>query len=320
MLIAFAVMCGGLVILTYGADRFVEGAAATATNLGVPAILVGLVIVGFATSAPEMLVSGIAAWEGRPALGIGNAIGSNITNVGLVLGATALLIPMTVRSGILAREFPLLFVVLAVATATLWDDALSRTEGLLLLGGMLIMIGITVWLALHVQRGDPIVAEIDQELPPRMSGVRATVWLVLGLALLLLGSRFVVSGAVDIAARLGISDVVIGLTVVAVGTSLPELAASIASAWKNEHDIALGNVLGSNMFNSLGVLGIPAVLAPSPFEPEVMQRDVPSMVLLTALLFLMCRPRGGQQRIGRVDGAILLGAFVVYQLMLFFDH
>lgn len=320
MLTAFAVMCGGLVVLTYGADRFVEGAAATATNLGVPSLLVGLVIVGFATSAPEMLVSGIAAWEGRPTLGIGNAIGSNITNVGLVLGATALLVPMTVRSGILGREFPLLFAVLGVATATLWDDSLSRTEGLLLLGGMFVMIGVTVWLALHVQRGDPIVAEIDHELPPRMSGVRATVWLCLGLGLLLLGSRFVVSGAAEIAARLGISDVIIGLTVVAIGTSLPELAASIASAWKNEHDIALGNVLGSNMFNSLGVLGIPAVIAPGAFEAEVMQRDVPSMVLLTVLLFLMCRPRAGQQRIGRFDGAILLGAFVFYQVMLFLDH
>ena len=320
MLTAFAVMCGGLVVLTYGADRFVEGAAATATNLGVPSILVGLVIVGFATSAPEMLVSGMAAWEGRPTLGIGNAIGSNITNVGLVLGATALLVPMTVRSGILGREFPLLFAVLGVATATLWDDSLSRTEGLLLLGGMFVMIGVTVWLALHVQRGDPIVAEIDHELPPRMSGVRATVWLCLGLGLLLLGSRFVVSGAAEIAARLGISDVIIGLTVVAIGTSLPELAASIASAWKNEHDIALGNLLGSNMFNSLGVLGIPAVIAPGAFEAEVMQRDVPSMVLLTVLLFLMCRPRDGQQRIGRFDGAILLSAFVFYQVMLFLDH
>jgi len=320
MLIAFAVMCGGLVILTYGADRFVEGAAATATNLGVPALLVGLVIVGFATSAPEMLVSGMAAWEGRPTLGIGNAIGSNITNVGLVLGATALLVPMTVRSGILGREFPLLFAVLALATAMLWDNALSHTEGLLLLGGMFLMIAATVWLALHVQRGDPIVAEIDHELPPRMSGVRATMWLCLGLGLLLLGSRFVVSGAADIAARLGLSDVIIGLTVVAIGTSLPELAASIASAWKNEPDIALGNVLGSNMFNSLGVLGLPAVIAPGAFEPEVMQRDVPSMILLTVLLFLMCRPRGGQQRIRRLDGAMLLGAFVFYQVMLFFDH
>ncbi|MEQ8661186.1 MAG: calcium/sodium antiporter [Gammaproteobacteria bacterium] len=320
MLTAFAVMCGGLLILTYGADRFVEGAAAVATNLGVPALLVGLVIVGFATSAPEMLVAAVAAWQGNPALGIGNALGSNITNVGLVLGVTALWMPMTVRSDILGREFPLLFVVLAASTLALWDDALGRGEGILLLGGMGLMMAATVWLALHVRRDDPIIAEIDHELPPRMSGARATVWLALGLALLLVGSRFVVNGAVDIAARLGISDVVIGLSVVAVGTSLPELAASLASAWKNEPDIALGNVLGSNMFNGLGVLGMPALIAPAAVEPAVLQRDVPCMLLFTLALFLMCRPRRGRQRIGRRDGVILLSAFVAYQVMLFLDH
>ncbi|MCB1748362.1 MAG: calcium/sodium antiporter [Gammaproteobacteria bacterium] len=320
MLLDVLVLCGGLALLTYGADRFVEGAAAAAANLGVPSLLVGLVIVGFATSAPEMLVAAVAAFDGAPTLGIGNAIGSNITNIGLVLGASALIAPMNVGSGLLRRESPMLFAVLVFATALLADGYLSRLDGTLLVAGMFVVIGAMVWLGRHTAPGDPIVAEVDHELAalaPPMSTARALAWLALGLALLLGGSRLVVSGAVAIAQGFGLSDVVIGLTVVAVGTSLPELAASVAGALKNEPDIAIGNVLGSNMFNALGVLGLPGLIAPSGFEAEVIIRDLPCMFLLSLALLMMCRARGGRRRIGRRDGGLLLAAFCGYQLLLF---
>lgn len=319
MLGAFALVCAGLVLLTYGADRFVEGAAATAYNLGVQPLLVGLVVVGFATSAPEMLVSGVAALGGNPTVGIGNAIGSNIANIGLVLGATALLAPLTVRSAILQREFPLMIAVLLLATWVLSDRILSRSDGAVLLVGLVLTIGATMWLGLRARGGsDALLQELDKEIVAKMTTPRALAWVAVGLALLLAGSQMLVTGAVDIARAFGVSDVVIGLTIVAVGTSLPELAASIASALKNEPDIALGNVIGSNMFNALAVLAMPALIRPSGFEDEVVTRDVPMMLVMTAALFLMSftfRNRPG--RISRFDGALLLGAFLVYQLVLF---
>lgn len=319
MLGAFALVCAGLVLLTYGADRFVEGAAATAYNLGVQPLLVGLVVVGFATSAPEMLVSGVAALGGNPTVGIGNAIGSNIANIGLVLGATALLAPLTVRSAILQREFPLMIAVLLLATWVLSDRVLSRSDGVVLMVGLVLTIGATMWLGLRARGGsDALLQEFDQEIVAKMTTLRALAWVAVGLALLLAGSQMLVTGAVDIARAFGVSDVVIGLTIVAVGTSLPELAASIASALKNEPDIALGNVIGSNMFNALAVLAMPALIRPSDFEDEVVTRDVPMMLVMTAALFLMSftfRNRPG--RISRFDGALLLGAFLAYQLVLF---
>ncbi|MEX2480613.1 MAG: calcium/sodium antiporter [Gammaproteobacteria bacterium] len=319
MLTALIVLIGGLMLLTYGADRFVVGAAATAANLGVPSLLVGLVIVGFATSAPEMLVSAVAALNQRPEIGIGNAIGSNITNIALVIGATALWTPLAVGSTVVRREFPILFLVLAVAVALMWDLHLGIRDGAILLIGLVVMIGLTVWLGRHAAPDDPLRAEIEHREVSPIAPLLATLWLLFGLALLLLGSRLVVDGAVDIAAYLGLSDIVIGLTVVAVGTSLPELAASIMSAVKNEPDIALGNVIGSNMFNALGVLAMPALLAPGTFDRAVMNRDVPCMIGLSVALLLMCRARRGRRRIGRLDGAVLLGAFVAYQVLLFAD-
>ncbi len=317
MLIPVAALCGGLALLMYGADRFVEGAAATASLLGIPPLLVGLVIVGFATSAPEMLVSAVAAFNGNPSLGIGNAIGSNIANVGLVLGATAVLAPLTVKSAVLRREFPLMLVVMLAASALLYDQDLDRVDGILLLGGLAVIIAATAWLALHAAPGDPLRDELDLELPKHMSPLRATTWLALGLALLLVGSKLLVGGAVDIAQALGVSDVVIGLTIVAIGTSLPELAASIASALKNEPDIALGNVLGSNMFNALGVLAMPALIAPSRFEAEIIQRDVPYMLIMSLALFALAWAYKRPGTIGRFDGGVLLVGFLAYQAVLF---
>lgn len=318
MLEAFVYVIVGLALLTWGADRFVEGAAATAYNLGVRPLLVGLLIVGFATSAPEMLVSGVAAFGGNPELGIGNALGSNIANIGLVLGATALFAPLVVRSEILAREFPMMIVVLLFASALLLDFTLSRGDGVALMAGLVVMIGVTVWLGLRAKRTDPLIAELNQELADRMSTAMGSMWTVIGLLLLLAGSRLFVTGAVDLARLFGVGDVVIGLTIVAVGTSLPELAASIASALKNEPEIALGNVLGSNMFNALAVLAMPGLIRPTTFAHSVVYRDVVFMFVMTAALFVMALSRGDAPgRINRFEGALLLAAFLAYQLALF---
>lgn len=317
MLIPFAAVCGGLVLLMVGADRFVDGAAATASNLGIPPLLVGLVIVGFATSAPEMLVSAVAALNGNPSLGIGNAIGSNIANVGLVLGVTALLAPLAVRSAVLRREFPLMFVVLLISSALLLDRELDRGDGAILMVGLVAMIAITSWLGMHAAPGDPLVEEIEEVMTRQMSPLKAWVSLFLGLGLLLLGSELLVNGAVKIARHFEVSDVVIGLTIVAIGTSLPELAASIVSALKNEPEIALGNVIGSNMFNALAVLAMPALIAPGGFEAEVVQRDIPYMLIITAALFMLSWSYRRPGVITRFDGAILLVGFIMYQGVLY---
>ena len=318
MLEAFGVVCVGLILLTYGADRFVDGAAATATNFGVQPLLIGLIIVGFATSTPEMLVSGVAALNGNPTMGIGNAIGSNIANIGLVLGVTAILAPLTVRSEILKREFPVMFIGLLFASLLLLDCSLTRVDGVLLVGGFFVAFFCTAWLGLRARTTDPLVQEFDHELTGRMSTAAASFWIVAGLAILLLGSKLLVSGAVDIARHFGVSDIVIGLTIVAVGTSLPELAASIFSALKNQPEIALGNVIGSNMFNALGVLATPALIHPTEFGAEVIRRDVPIMLCLTIALFAMSwsyKRRLG--RISRMEGMLLLSAFIGYQYFLF---
>ena len=317
MLEAYAVVVVGLILITYGADRFVDGAAATASNLGVQPLLIGLVVVGFATSVPEMLVSGVAAINGNPIMGIGNAIGSNIANIGLVLGTTAIVAPLTVRSAILRREFPIMFAALLFAVLLLWDGSLDRSDGILLALGLFGMISATVWLGMNAREIDPLAQELDRELAKRRSTAASLFWLVAGFSMLMIGSKLLVSGAVDIARHFGVSDIVIGLTIIAVGTSLPELAASLVSALKGEPEIALGNVIGSNMFNALGVLATPALIHPTVFGPEIMRRDVPCMLALTAALFVMAWSHKRPGRISRLEGALLLGSFVGYQYFLF---
>ena len=296
---------------TGGADRFVMGAAATARNLGVSPLIIGLTVVGLGTSAPEILVSVVAAWQGASELAVGNAIGSNITNVGLVLGATALITPLTVHSETLRREFPILFAIMLVALALLLDNYLGRLDGLILLGGLVLMFYWMVSLGLR-ERADPLGREYEDELPRPMSMGQGLAWLVLGLAVLLISSRMLVWGAVNIAHWLGVSDLVIGLTVVALGTSLPELAASVMSALKNEHDIAIGNVLGSNMFNLLAVLGLPGLIGPHRTSPEVLSRDFPVMIGLSIALFAMAYGFRQPGRITRPEGGFLLACYAGY--------
>lgn len=303
----------GFVLLVWSADRFVDGAAATAGHLGVPSLLIGIVIVGFGTSAPEMVVSAMAALDGNPDLALGNALGSNIVNTGLVLGVTALIAPIAVHSKIIRRELPMLIAIGLLTGFFFWDGSLTRLESLLLVAGFFALIGWSVVAALR-GKGDALETETVKELESHPMGLgRAIFWLLAGLVLLVVSSRILVWGAVTVALALGVSNLVIGLTIVALGTSLPELAASVMAARKHEHDIAIGNLVGSNMFNLLAVVGIAGAISPiQTLAPEIMSRDWPVMMGLIGLLFVMAYGFGGAGRINRIEGGLLLLAFVAY--------
>jgi len=322
---SFFAILGGFVLLVWGADRFVTGAAATARNLGVSPLIIGLTIVGFGTSAPEMLVSAMAAWAGNPGIAVGNAIGSNITNVGLVLGLTALITPLSVHSETLRREFPILFAVTTLTLILLLDGDLSRIDGVILLAGFGLMIYWLVGLGLReracdpaVQACDPMQDEFAEEIPTDMTMGRALFWVALGLVVLLLSSRLLVWGAVNVAHYFEVPDLIIGLTIVAIGTSLPELAASITGALKGEDDIAIGNVLGSNMFNLLAVLGLPGLIHPLATPEGVMERDFPIMFGFTVLLFAFAYGFRGPGRLTRLEGGVLLTGFIAYMGLLYY--
>ena len=317
MLISILAVLLGLALLTYGADRFVIGAASVGRNLGMSPMLVGLTIVAFATSAPEMLVAGVAAMAGKTGLAIGNAVGSNITNIGLVLGATVVISPLLVHSGTIKREFPLMFIAIFLAYGLMLDGDLSRLDGFILLLGLVAMIGVTVFLGKQSSPGDPVKLEFEEELETELPIKRALFWLILGSILLLVGSQALVKGAVDIAHVLGVSDLVIGLTIVAIGTSLPELAASLMSAIKGEQEMALGNIIGSNMFNMLAVLCVPGLINPAEVSKEVLTRDFPIMLLFSALMFFMSYGFRKEGKITKSHGVILLTGFVIYQFILF---
>jgi len=318
MLVDIILILAGFTLLVWGADQFVNGAAGIARNLGVSPLLIGLTIVGFGTSAPEILVSAMASLQGNPGLSIGNALGSNITNIALILGATALIAPLSVKSDTLHREYPLLLLVTFAASGLMLDNNLSVTDGIILLA---LLVAVMLWivrLGLKRDHKDPLIEEIEHELPSAMTTGKAILLFTIGLLVLLASSRMLVIGAVNIATAFGISDVIIGLTIVAIGTSLPELAASIASAMKNEHDLAIGNVIGSNIYNLLAVLCIPALFSPGDFSIEVVLRDIPIMIGLTLALFFMGYSfRSAIGHITRLEGLVLLLAFISYQTWLF---
>ncbi|UCE90668.1 MAG: calcium/sodium antiporter [Pseudomonadota bacterium] len=316
MLLAGAAVVTGFALLLWGADRFVFGASATADRLGVSPLIIGLTIVGFGTSAPEMIVSAVAAWQGNSGIAVGNAIGSNIANIALVLGTTAVVCPLVVRSETLRREYPLMFLVMLLALVLLLDGQLSRIDGVVLLAGLALMGYWVVRIGKRKSREDPLTEEFDHEIP-HTSMTRALLWLAAGLVLLLASSRLLVWGAVNLAQAIGVSDLIIGLSVVAIGTSLPELAASLVSALRKEPDIAIGNVIGSNIFNLLAVLGLPGVIAPLSLAPEVLQRDYPVMIALTVALFVMAFGFRGDGRITRIEGVLLLLAYAGYATALY---
>ncbi len=313
------IILAGFAILLWGADRFVMGASALASNLGVSPLVIGLTIVGFGTSAPEILISAVASYDNNPGLAIGNAIGSNIANIALVLGFTALVIPLTVKSETLKREYPVMLAVTLGSLVLLMDGNFSRMDGFILISGMFILIYTITMIGLRSRKTDPIVHEYEDEIPVGITTLKACLWFLAGLLTLLLGSKLLVNGAVAIATELGVSDVVIGLTIVAIGTSLPELAASIVSAYKKEPDIAIGNIIGSNMFNLLAVLGLPGAIRPGPVPANVLERDFPVMITLTVLLFAMSYGFRAPGKINRIEGGILLSMFITYQVVLYFS-
>ena len=302
----------GLVLLIWGADRFVHGAAATARNLGVTPLLIGLTIVAFATSAPEILVSIVASLRGEPGLAIGNAIGSNIANIGLVLGCVAIIRPIELRSATLRREMPALLAVSLLTVSLFLDSYLSWVDGLVLLTGLVIVM---IWLARLGMRSaptDPIKQDYEAEIPVNVSMRVALFWLVVGLVTLLIGAQLLVDGSIEIARYLGVSEVVIGILLVAFGTSLPELAVSLVSAMKGEYGLAIGNIVGSNIFNLLAVVGVAAVIAPNALPPSVLSLHIFVMVAFTLVLYAMTYDYDGKSELSRVEGIALLAAFIAY--------
>lgn len=313
MTLAVLAVIAGLVLLLWSAERFVVSASDLAARFGVPPLLIGMIVFGFGTSAPEMTVSVLASLGGNPGIALGNAYGSNITNLALILGLTALIAPVTVQSSIVKRELPLLLGVTAIAGVQLIDGEVSRLDATVL---MVLFAGVLGWSLLQARRQprDPLGGDVERELAmhrPR-STARSAFGLVLGLAVLIGSSRLLVWGAVEIAQAAGLSDLVIGLTVIAIGTSLPELASSLVAARRGEHDLAFGNLVGSNLFNTLIVIGLAGLARPLPVSDALLHRDLPVMIGLTVLVLLYGFDLRGRRRINRIEGASLIAIFVAY--------
>ncbi|WP_084039460.1 calcium/sodium antiporter [Demequina sp. NBRC 110053] len=312
MLVPIIATLLGLAALAWSADKFVAGAASVAKYLGMAPLLIGMIVIGFGTSAPELVVSAFAAAGGDPELALGNAFGSNIANIGLILAITALLLPIIVKRGILRRELPLLLVVTLVAWLLLSDGTLSTGDA----GVLLILLAVLLtWQILSARQAeaDPLVHDVEESTDLRgMSRKAAWTWLIVGLVLLVISSRVLVWGAVEIAEALGWSDLVIGLTVVAIGTSAPELASAIIAVRRGENDLALGNVIGSNLFNTLGVVGIAGLIAPATVSSELLYRDIPMVALMTVLVLAFGFRWRRDGRINRLEGAVLLALWIGY--------
>lgn len=317
MWLAILAVVVGLAILVWSADVFIDGAVALANKLNVPSFLIGVIILGLGTSAPEMIVSMLAALEGSPGLALGNAYGSNIINIALVLGATVLISPIIIRKSIINRDMPLLLLVTAVAAWQLSDGVLSNTDGIVLIVLLVVVLGIQIILSLregnHEHEGDTV----EETAKAEHSMAQGLGRLFLGLLVLILSSRAIVWGAIELATLWGLSELIIGLTIVAIGTSLPELVASLSAARKGEHDMALGNIIGSNVFNTLGVVGVAAFIAPITPSSIILSRDILAMGLLTLLLFAMCLFAFKTKRaFGRTSGTTLVLFFVGYTVWL----
>ena len=312
MLGDFTEVIVGLLLLIWGADRFVHGAAAIARNLGLSPLMIGLTIVSFATSAPEILVSVVASARGESDLAIGNAIGSNIANIGLVLGAVALFRPIELKSATLRREMPALLAVSLLTVSLFLDSHLGRVDGFVLLTGLIIVIIWLVRLGLRSSATDPLQTDFEAEIPAGSSTGWAILWLIVGIVTLLVGAQLLVDGAISIARFLGVSEMVIGITLVALATSLPELAVSLVSAVKGEYGIAIGNIVGSNIFNLLAVIGVAAAIQPVALPPSVLSLHLFVMISFTLVLFAMTYEYDGLGVITRYEGFALVAAFLAY--------
>lgn len=316
MLEAVVLLILGLGLLVWSADRLVYGAAALARNFGVAPLVIGMTIIAMGSSAPEMMVSATAAIAGKTDTAVGNVLGSNIANIALILGLTALIKPLLISSAILRRELPLMMIVTLIAGWLLWDHQLTFFEGILLV----VLFALFLLIMLKVSRQgksaqDPLITEQESEIPCNVNSKKAAFWLIVGLILLPCSAKILIDSSVDIAKAFGMSDLVIGLTIIAVGTSLPELAASVASALKGEDDMAVGNIIGSNIFNILAVMGIPALIHPTKLSELAMDRDFYVMLAVSLLLVIMAL--GKRRRINRWEGLILILCFTAYQSYLF---
>ncbi|HCW47339.1 calcium/sodium antiporter [Mixta calida] len=318
MLLATALLVIGLVLLVYGADRLVFSAAILCRSLGIPPIIIGMTIVGIGTSLPELIVSFTAATYGQMDIAVGTAIGSNITNILLILGGAALLHPLTVHSMLVRRELPLMLLVTLLCGVMLFDNQLSRGDGLALIAIAFLYLLFIIRIARRAERdnSDSLTREQVTELPRDDAGnTVAFLWLAVALIILPMSTRMVIDNATVIADYLGVSELVIGLTIISVGTSLPELATVIAGALKGEDDIAIGNLIGSNIYNMAIVLGLPALIQPGAFDSAVIERDYWVMLGVSALFTLICLQRS--RRIGRRAGAVLLAGFIIWVAVLY---
>lgn len=316
MWVAVLIIFISLVTLSWGANKLIDGASSLAHQLGVPALLVGLTIIAFGTSAPEIFVSISASLNANPLLAVGNALGSNIANIALVLGVAALIRPIKVESNILKREYPILFAIMLLFLFLVIDLHLGRMDSAILLVALLALMGWFIKKGLSKRNHEPLAQEFNQEIPTDISIIKAIIYIILGLILLPLSSHFLVINASFIAKALGVSDLVIGLTVIAIGTSLPEVATSIAGSLKNEDDLVIGNVLGSNMFNILAVLIFPGLIHPGHLPSTVLTRDMAAMFFVTFLLFLFSYGFKGLGQFGRFKGIILLAFYAIYIISL----
>ena len=323
MLLAIVAVIVGLAVLVWSADKFVDGAVGVAEFCGMSTLLIGMVVVGFGTSAPELTVSAISASQGNPELALGNAYGSNIANIALILGATALISPILMQRSVLRGDLPILLAVSVLSIILVWDGSVARWNGILLLAVFAAAMAYSIRRELRkakLERSESQSGNVDIAEPKKVSLGKSVFWLLLGLVLLVVSSRALVWGAVEIARTLGVSDLLIGLTIVAIGTSLPELASSIAAARKGENDLALGNIIGSNLFNTLAVVGLAATISPmQEIEKAVTYRDMPLMIALTVALIVLGYRRKGDGRLNRIAGAILLAVYVGYLALLIFQ-
>jgi cation:H+ antiporter len=317
MLLDLVYTIAGFGLLIWGADRFVLAAGATARILGIPPLLIGLTVVGFATSLPEVLVSISAASQGLTSMAVGNAIGSNIANIGLVLGATALIQPIHKQlSATLRKELPVVILLTPATLLLFLDNSLDWYDAVILLTGLVLFLFWISLVGIRLAGTDTLTAEVDQELPTELTKGQSALWLIVGLLTLLLGANLLVHGAESLAHRFGISELVIGLTIVAIGTSLPELAVSLVSALKGDTGLAVGNVIGSNVFNLLAVVGVAGLVNPSELDPSVASLHYPVMIVFTLALLRIAYNPFGKTGLGRFMGFCLLAAFLAYQTIL----
>ena len=312
MLEAIAFLIIGLGFLVWSADKLVYGAAALARNFGISPLVIGMTILAMGSSAPEMMVSATAALDGKTDTAVGNVLGSNIANIALILGITALIKPLSISSAVIRRELPLMIGVTLLAGALLWDSYLGFYEGILLF----VLFAAFLFAMLQISRreksnGDAFIEEQESEIPEGVSNIKAAMWVVVGLIVLPISADVLVNNAVVIAKYFGMSDLVIGLTIIAVGTSLPELAASLAGVMKGEDDMAVGNIIGSNVFNILAVMGIPGILNPSILSEFAMGRDF--WVMLGVSLLLVVMALGKSRSVNRIEGGALVVCFLAYQ-------